>query len=345
MFSRSSSAGYAVRVEESTEVYADAGRDGRHRPHRAVHDDVGDRPRSSSTACARRSRRAPGSPAGTAASPTPTARRRTTCSWSAGSSPPTRARSPAVRRRPGGQLPALHGERSPSWAGSIRSPRASTTSTWRPSSTGCSTTTSSTCWPPRRTRSGRGIRGTGRSSRRRSGPGCGAPGRIVVTTPGHSLDVLENPTSVPSSRGACCGRPARRRHRRSGGHLPAYLDTLAHHPRVRIAAVADLDASRAAAVAAELPGARAVSVDRLLDSPDVRTVLNLTIPAAHAEIALARDRRTASTSTARSRSPPPSRAARSIVDRAAAAGAWWVARRTPCSARARRPRGPRSTPA
>jgi len=72
------------------------------------------------------------------------------------------------------------------------------------------------------------------------------------------------------------------------GHISrAYLGTLAGHPAVRIAAVADLDASRSAAVAAEVPGARALPVAELLDSPDVRTVLNLTIPAAHAEIALA----------------------------------------------------------
>ncbi|ROP42093.1 Gfo/Idh/MocA family protein [Saccharothrix texasensis] len=66
----------------------------------------------------------------------------------------------------------------------------------------------------------------------------------------------------------------------------AYLDTLADHPAVRITAVADLDDARSAAVAAGLPGASAVSVERLLDGPDVDTVLNLTTPAAHAEIAL-----------------------------------------------------------
>ncbi|MEV7327363.1 Gfo/Idh/MocA family oxidoreductase [Micromonospora sp. NPDC093244] len=66
----------------------------------------------------------------------------------------------------------------------------------------------------------------------------------------------------------------------------AYLDTLANHPAVSIAAVADLDASRSAAVAAMIPGAEALSVPRLLDRPDVQTVLNLTIPAAHAEISL-----------------------------------------------------------
>lgn len=66
----------------------------------------------------------------------------------------------------------------------------------------------------------------------------------------------------------------------------AYLNTLANHPAVRIAALADLDASRSAAAAATIPGAEAVSVERLLARPDVQTVLNLTIPAAHADISL-----------------------------------------------------------
>ena len=66
----------------------------------------------------------------------------------------------------------------------------------------------------------------------------------------------------------------------------AYLDTLVGRSAVRITAVADLDASRSAAVAAELPGVQALSVAELLASPDVDTVLNLTVPAAHAEIAL-----------------------------------------------------------
>ncbi|MEU6139467.1 Gfo/Idh/MocA family oxidoreductase [Streptomyces sp. NPDC047081] len=66
----------------------------------------------------------------------------------------------------------------------------------------------------------------------------------------------------------------------------AYLDTLVGRPAVRITAVADLDASRSAAVAAALPGVEALSVGELLSSPDVDTVLNLTVPAAHAEIAL-----------------------------------------------------------
>ncbi|MEE6262521.1 Gfo/Idh/MocA family protein [Plantactinospora sonchi] len=66
----------------------------------------------------------------------------------------------------------------------------------------------------------------------------------------------------------------------------AYLDTLADHPGVRVVAVADLDGARSAEVAAALPGAEAMTVDRLLDRPDVQTVLNLTTPAAHTEISL-----------------------------------------------------------
>jgi predicted dehydrogenase len=65
-----------------------------------------------------------------------------------------------------------------------------------------------------------------------------------------------------------------------------YLATLAEHPAVRIVAVADLDAARAAEVAAAIPGAVALDVDALIAHPAVETVLNLTIPAAHADIAL-----------------------------------------------------------
>jgi len=66
-----------------------------------------------------------------------------------------------------------------------------------------------------------------------------------------------------------------------------YLDTLLPASSVRIAAVADLDASRAEAAAAAIPGCRALTTDELIADPGIRTVLNLTIPAAHAEVALA----------------------------------------------------------
>ncbi|MFE6736555.1 Gfo/Idh/MocA family protein [Microbacterium sp. NPDC057650] len=64
-----------------------------------------------------------------------------------------------------------------------------------------------------------------------------------------------------------------------------YLETLRGLDDVIVTAVADLDAARAHEVAATLPEARALTVDELLSAPDVDVVLNLTIPAAHAEIA------------------------------------------------------------
>lgn len=56
-------------------------------------------------------------------------------------------------------------------------------------------------------------------------------------------------------------------------------------PGLRLEAVADLDLARAAVVAAE-QGVRALAVDELLADPAVDVVLNLTIPRAHAEVAL-----------------------------------------------------------
>ncbi|MFI2489058.1 Gfo/Idh/MocA family protein [Promicromonospora kroppenstedtii] len=64
-----------------------------------------------------------------------------------------------------------------------------------------------------------------------------------------------------------------------------YLSTFERLDAVRLVAVADLDAARAEAVAAE-QGARALTVEELTTDPEVDLVLNLTIPAAHAEIAL-----------------------------------------------------------
>ena len=66
-----------------------------------------------------------------------------------------------------------------------------------------------------------------------------------------------------------------------------YLETLTTHPAVQVTTVADLDRDRADRVAADIPGARAATVADLVSSDDVDLVLNLTIPAAHAEIALA----------------------------------------------------------
>ena len=63
----------------------------------------------------------------------------------------------------------------------------------------------------------------------------------------------------------------------------AYVKGLAPFDHVAIAAVADLNPEAAAALAAEV-GCPALSVDALLERPDIDIVLNLTIPKAHAEV-------------------------------------------------------------
>ncbi|WP_138445007.1 Gfo/Idh/MocA family protein [Sinomonas susongensis] len=77
-----------------------------------------------------------------------------------------------------------------------------------------------------------------------------------------------------------------------GKIVAQYLTSFRRLRSVRLVAVADIDMGRAQAVASEWNdgGAdtevRAVSVEELLASPDVDLVLNLTIPAAHADVAL-----------------------------------------------------------
>jgi predicted dehydrogenase len=64
-----------------------------------------------------------------------------------------------------------------------------------------------------------------------------------------------------------------------------YLAEWPKLPNLVLVAVADLDPARAASVAAS-QGVEALTVDALLDDPRIDAVLNLTIPAAHADIAL-----------------------------------------------------------
>ncbi|WP_250036591.1 Gfo/Idh/MocA family protein [Paractinoplanes maris] len=99
----------------------------------------------------------------------------------------------------------------------------------------------------------------------------------------------------------------------------AYLETLRDHPSVTIAAVADLDAARAAAVADGIAGCRAQPVDELLRDDSVDTVLNLTVPAAHASVALgaiAQNKQVYGEKPLAADMP----AARALVERAAASG-------------------------
>ena len=64
-----------------------------------------------------------------------------------------------------------------------------------------------------------------------------------------------------------------------------YFASFPRLSNLKLAAVADLDVARAASVAAA-QGTRALSVDAILTDPGIDVILNLTIPAAHAEIAL-----------------------------------------------------------
>lgn len=65
-----------------------------------------------------------------------------------------------------------------------------------------------------------------------------------------------------------------------------YLQTVARLEDLQLTAVADLDAARAEAVAAE-HGAAAEEVDGLMGRGDVDVVLNLTVPQSHAEVSSA----------------------------------------------------------
>ncbi|MCU1524773.1 MAG: oxidoreductase [Microbacteriaceae bacterium] len=63
-----------------------------------------------------------------------------------------------------------------------------------------------------------------------------------------------------------------------------YFASFPSLPGLELVAVADLDEVRAATVAAE-QGVEALTVDRLIGDPRIDAVLNLTIPAAHVEVA------------------------------------------------------------
>ena len=118
-----------------------------------------------------------------------------------------------------------------------------------------------------------------------------------------------------------------------------YLESFDRLPDVQLVAVADLDRVRAEAAAEGREGVRVLSVDELIADAEVDTVLNLTIPAAHAEVdlrAIAAGKNVYSGSPSRS---PPWRAP----------ACWRPPRRrgsspapppTPCSAPAPRPPAP-----
>ncbi len=65
-----------------------------------------------------------------------------------------------------------------------------------------------------------------------------------------------------------------------------YLERARQYPILDVAACADLDPARAAAQARRFAVPRSLTVDELLADPSIELVVNLTIPAAHAEVAL-----------------------------------------------------------
>mgnify|MGYP000001542125 CR=1 FL=1 len=65
-----------------------------------------------------------------------------------------------------------------------------------------------------------------------------------------------------------------------------YLTNLTKFPDVKVLFIADLDLDRAAAQAAKYGVAKSGTVDELLADADVEIVVNLTIPAAHADVDL-----------------------------------------------------------
>jgi predicted dehydrogenase len=71
-----------------------------------------------------------------------------------------------------------------------------------------------------------------------------------------------------------------------GNIFNAYVKGCRAFPILDLVACADIDPARAQARATE-HGPKALSVDELINDPDIRIVVNLTIPAAHAEVSLA----------------------------------------------------------
>jgi predicted dehydrogenase len=71
-----------------------------------------------------------------------------------------------------------------------------------------------------------------------------------------------------------------------GKIISQYLETLARLDDVQLVAVADINESRAIEVADSVPGLLALTVEEILASTDIAVIVNLTIPAAHADVSL-----------------------------------------------------------
>ncbi|MGW8482875.1 Gfo/Idh/MocA family protein [Microbacterium sp. NPDC055903] len=106
-----------------------------------------------------------------------------------------------------------------------------------------------------------------------------------------------------------------------GSIVAQYLDTFSRLASVELVAVADLVPERAAEVASRVPGVRALGIDELLADPAVQLVVNLTIPAAHAEVALKAIAAGKEVYTEKPLTADAASAA-AVLDAAAAAGLW-----------------------
>lgn len=71
-----------------------------------------------------------------------------------------------------------------------------------------------------------------------------------------------------------------------GAISAAYLGMAKNFPQVKMAACADLDTDQAKQAAEKFGIERVLSVDELIDDPDIHIVLNLTVPKAHVPIAI-----------------------------------------------------------
>lgn len=112
--------------------------------------------------------------------------------------------------------------------------------------------------------------------------------RLAPLTGAPDPGLLENVLNRPAVReGTALADPLNVGIAGAGKISGTYLETLGRMPGVRVAAVADIDPARARAALSLAPGAVAVSgVGELVAREDVDAVLNLTVPALHAEVAL-----------------------------------------------------------
>ena len=117
----------------------------------------------------------------------------------------------------------------------------------------------------------RGIPGTGRSPRPAIWTRQWGAGPRLRATPGHRLEVLENPQRAHHHReGHCCGPAGRSRHHRRGRDLAAVLPDAGRHCRTCVWSRSPTSTSTGPARSPPSEGVRALRVDALLARPERR---------------------------------------------------------------------------